>query len=51
MILAPEISTLTDETVPLSETLNSPVFANRSADTVCGDTGREDRSHRGDDGR
>lgn len=34
MILAPEISTLTDKTVPLSETLNSPVFANRSADTV-----------------
>src|SRR5690606_28353238 len=34
MILAPEISTLTDETVPISDTLRSPVFAKRSADTV-----------------
>ncbi len=34
MILAPEISTITDETVPISETVNSPVFAKRSADTV-----------------
>ncbi|HOE12490.1 MAG TPA: hypothetical protein PLQ35_09770 [bacterium] len=34
MILAPEISTITDETVPISDTINSPVFAKRSADTV-----------------
>ncbi|MBI1389737.1 MAG: hypothetical protein GC154_14965 [bacterium] len=34
MILAPEISTVTDETVPISDTINSPVFAKRSADTV-----------------
>ncbi len=34
MILAPEISTTTDETVPISDTLDSPVFAKRSADTV-----------------
>lgn len=34
MILAPEISTMTDETVPISNTLESPVFAKRSADTV-----------------
>lgn len=34
MILAPEISTITDETVPISETVSSPVFAKRSADTV-----------------
>ncbi|RJP26501.1 MAG: hypothetical protein C4527_15175 [Candidatus Omnitrophota bacterium] len=34
MILSPEISTLTDETVPISDTIESPVFAIRSADTV-----------------
>lgn len=34
MILAPEISTLTDETVPISDTVESPVIAKRSADTV-----------------
>ncbi len=34
MILQPEISTTTDETVPISETLDAPVFAKRTADTV-----------------
>jgi general secretion pathway protein D len=34
MILSPEISTITDETVPISENVNSPVFAKRSANTV-----------------
>ncbi len=34
MILAPEISTLTDQTIQVSDTVNSPVIANRSADTV-----------------
>jgi general secretion pathway protein D len=31
--VAPEISTLTGETVPISETVNAPVFAKRSAQT------------------
>ncbi len=34
MMLSPEISTITDETVPISDTVNSPVFAKRAADTV-----------------
>ncbi len=34
MILNPEISNTTDETVPISETLDAPVFAKRTADTV-----------------
>jgi general secretion pathway protein D len=34
MIVAPEISTLTDRTIPISETVNSPVIAKRSAETV-----------------
>jgi len=34
MIVAPEISTKTDETVQISETLSSPVFAKRYAETV-----------------
>jgi len=34
MIVAPEISTLTDQTVPISNTVNSPVIAKRSAETV-----------------
>ena len=34
LILAPEISTLTDQTIQISENVSSPVFANRSADTV-----------------
>ncbi len=33
MDLSPEISTLTGDTVPISDTINSPVFAKRSADT------------------
>jgi general secretion pathway protein D len=33
MFLEPEISTLTGETVPISETVNAPVFAKRSAST------------------
>jgi general secretion pathway protein D len=34
MIIAPEISTLTDQTVPISDTVNAPVIAKRAADTV-----------------
>ncbi|MBN1676046.1 MAG: hypothetical protein JXR37_33690 [Kiritimatiellae bacterium] len=34
MIVAPEISTLTEETVAISETVSSPVIAKRSAETV-----------------
>ncbi len=34
MIVAPEISTLTDQTIPISSTTNSPVIAKRSAETV-----------------
>ncbi|MCK4373993.1 MAG: hypothetical protein KAX19_01650, partial [Candidatus Brocadiae bacterium] len=33
MDVSPEISTTTAETVPISETLNAPVFAKRSAET------------------
>lgn len=33
MDLYPEISTLTGDTVPISDTINSPVFAKRSAET------------------
>ncbi len=34
LIVAPEISTLTDKTVPVSETVRSPVIAKRKAETV-----------------
>jgi len=34
MILTPEISSLSDRTVPISDTVNSPVIDKRSADTV-----------------
>jgi len=34
MIVAPEISSLTDQTVPISNTVGAPVIANRSAETV-----------------
>jgi general secretion pathway protein D len=34
MIVAPEISTLTEQTVPLTDTVSSPVIALRSAETV-----------------
>jgi general secretion pathway protein D len=34
MIVAPEISTLTDQTVPISNTASAPVIAKRSAETV-----------------
>jgi general secretion pathway protein D len=34
MIVAPEISTLTDRTIPISETVSSPIIAKRSAETV-----------------
>lgn len=34
MIVHPEISNLTDETVPISETLSSPVIAKREIETV-----------------
>jgi general secretion pathway protein D len=34
MIVAPEISTLTAQTVPISEGINAPVIAKRSAETV-----------------
>lgn len=34
MIVAPEISTTTDETVPISAGVDAPVFAKRSAETV-----------------
>lgn len=34
MIVAPEISTTTDETVPISAGIDAPVFAKRSAETV-----------------
>lgn len=33
MEVAPEISTITGETVPISDTINAPVFAKRSAST------------------
>ena len=34
MIVAPEISTITDQTIPISDNVNAPVFAKRSAETV-----------------
>lgn len=34
MELSPEISTLTSDTVPISDTVEAPVFAKRSAETV-----------------
>jgi general secretion pathway protein D len=34
MIVAPEISTLSDQTIPISSTVNSPVINKRSAETV-----------------
>ena len=34
MIVAPEISTITDQTIPISDSVNAPVFAKRSAETV-----------------
>ena len=34
MIVAPEISTLTDQRIPISETVSSPVIAKRAAETV-----------------
>jgi type II secretory pathway component GspD/PulD (secretin) len=34
MIVYPEISTITGETIPISETLTAPVFAKRAAETV-----------------
>ncbi len=34
MIVAPEISTLTDKTVPISNNASSPIIAKRSAETV-----------------
>ena len=34
MIVSPEISTLTDQTVPISVGVNAPVIAKRAADTV-----------------
>jgi type II secretory pathway component GspD/PulD (secretin) len=34
MIVYPEISTITGETIPISDTLNAPVFAKRAAETV-----------------
>lgn len=34
MIVSPEISTITDQTIPISDTVNAPVFAKRAADTV-----------------
>ncbi len=34
LIVAPEISTLTDKTVPVSETVRAPVIAQRRAETV-----------------
>ena len=34
MIIAPEISTITDQTIPISDSVNAPVFAKRSAETV-----------------
>ena len=33
MVVAPEISTLTGETVPISDNINAPVFAKRAAET------------------
>jgi len=33
MVIAPEISTLTGETVPISNTIDAPVFAKRAAET------------------
>jgi general secretion pathway protein D len=34
MIVSPEISTLTDQTIPISQGVGAPVIAKRSADTV-----------------
>jgi type II secretion system protein D len=34
MIVAPEISSLTDQTIPISDTVSSPIIAKRSAETV-----------------
>ena len=34
MIVAPEISTITDQTIPITDTIDAPVFAKRSAETV-----------------
>lgn len=34
MIVAPEISTITDQTIPITDNVNAPVFAKRSAETV-----------------
>jgi general secretion pathway protein D len=34
MIVAPEISEITDQTVPISDTVSSPVISKRSAETV-----------------
>lgn len=34
LIVAPEISTLTEQTIPVSETVRSPVIAKRQAETV-----------------
>ncbi|MEW6160008.1 MAG: hypothetical protein AB1813_21470 [Verrucomicrobiota bacterium] len=34
MIVSPEISTLTDQTVPISDQVSAPVIAKRAADTV-----------------
>ncbi len=34
MQLSPEISTLTSETVPISDTIDAPIFAKRAAETV-----------------
>lgn len=34
MIVAPEISTLTEQTVPISDTVSAPVIAKRAAETV-----------------
>ncbi len=34
MIVAPEISTITDQTIPITDNINAPVFAKRSAETV-----------------
>ena len=34
MIISPEISSLTDQTVPIASNVTAPVIANRSADTV-----------------
>ncbi|MCS1406886.1 MAG: Type II secretion system protein D [Verrucomicrobia subdivision 3 bacterium] len=34
MIVAPEISTITDRTIPITDNVNAPVIAKRSAETV-----------------